>query len=426
MTFQAGDRVRWETTAEDGLPLIRYGFVGYYDGNGHVTVMLDGDLTGDTVVDLSQLAPVSITSVELCLSGADLLDDPSLRQGLVNLWSAEVDEAGLEIRSLERLGNGVKESDDGFALAQLWAGSEQYVLRASRDDTGETVVVHRRRRATLESATSDATGRGQLRRSMIIAMPWPPPTHIVSRPYCLSASWRPWISVVMMRAPVMPNGWPRAIEPPLTLSLSHAMPRCLADGMTCAANASLISTRSMSSIVMPARVERLTAGLDRAEAHDLRVERRDARRHDAGERREAELVRLRVAHHEHRRGAVVERAGVAGGDLAVGAEHRLELASPSTVVPARGPSSFATTVPSGSVSGVISSLPEAVLDVGDGALLRERRELVHLLAGDALALDDVLGGLAHRDVDVGQALRRRPRPAAPPWDRSRGALARPA
>ena len=141
MTFQAGDRVRWQTTGDDGLPLIRYGFVGYYDGNGHVTVMLDGDLTGDTVVDLSQLAAVSITSVELCLSGADLLDDPSLRQGLVNLWSAEVDEAGLEIRALERLGNGVKESDDGFALAQLWAGSEQYVLRASRDDTGETVVV---------------------------------------------------------------------------------------------------------------------------------------------------------------------------------------------------------------------------------------------------------------------------------------------
>ena len=130
VTFQAGDRVRWETTGDDGLPLIRYGFVGYYDGNGHVTVMLDGDLTGDTVVDLSQLAAVSITSVELCLSGADLLDDPSLRQGLVNLWSAEVDEAGLEIRALERLGNGVKESDDGFALAQLWAGSA--AVRAAR------------------------------------------------------------------------------------------------------------------------------------------------------------------------------------------------------------------------------------------------------------------------------------------------------
>src|SRR4029450_3947916 len=87
VSFQAGDRVRWETTGEDGLPLIRYGFVGSYDGNGHVTVMLDSDLTGDTVVDLGQLAPVSITSVELCLNGADLLDDPSLRQGRVCPWS---------------------------------------------------------------------------------------------------------------------------------------------------------------------------------------------------------------------------------------------------------------------------------------------------------------------------------------------------
>ena len=38
---------------------------------------------GDTVVDLSQLAPVTITNVELRLDGAGLLEDPSLRQGLV-------------------------------------------------------------------------------------------------------------------------------------------------------------------------------------------------------------------------------------------------------------------------------------------------------------------------------------------------------
>ena len=66
----------------------------------------------------------------MCLSGGDLLDDPSLRQGLVNLWSAEVDEAGLEIRSLERLGNGVKESDDGFALAATVG--RQRAVRAAR------------------------------------------------------------------------------------------------------------------------------------------------------------------------------------------------------------------------------------------------------------------------------------------------------
>jgi hypothetical protein len=141
MSFQPGDRVRWETTGDDGLPLVRYGFVGGYNGNGHVTVMLDGDLTGDTVVDLGQLAPVTITSVELRLNGIDLLDDPSLRQGLVNLWSAEVEQAGLEIRSLERLGDGVREADQGFALAELWAGSQQYVLRASVGRQADTISV---------------------------------------------------------------------------------------------------------------------------------------------------------------------------------------------------------------------------------------------------------------------------------------------
>ena len=39
------------------------------------------------------------------------------------------------------------------------------------------------------------------------------------------------MSVVMMRAPVMPNGWPSAIAPPCTLSLSIGIPRCLALGI---------------------------------------------------------------------------------------------------------------------------------------------------------------------------------------------------
>ena len=62
---------------------------------------------------------------------------------------------------------------------------------------------------------------GQPRRSTIMAMPWPPPTHIVSRPTVLSASSSPLSSVLMMRAPVMPNGWPSGIAPPFTLSLSY-------------------------------------------------------------------------------------------------------------------------------------------------------------------------------------------------------------
>lgn len=130
--FEPGDRVRWDTVGDDGFPLVRYGFVGGTNGDASkVVVMLDGDLKGDTVIDLSQLAPVTITNVELRLQGADLLDDPSLRQGLVNLWSAEAEQAGLEIVKLECLGAGVR-AGDGFALAELWAGNEQYVLLASQ------------------------------------------------------------------------------------------------------------------------------------------------------------------------------------------------------------------------------------------------------------------------------------------------------
>ena len=86
----------------------------------------------------------------------------------------------------------------------------------------------------------------------------------------------------------------------------------------------------------------------------------------------------------HGGGAVVERAGVAGGDRAVGAEHRLQAGEASRrVVPARGPSSFDTTVPSGSVTGVISRSKKPFSCDCDRALLRARGELVHLLAADA-------------------------------------------
>lgn len=141
MTFQAGDRVRWITTGDDGLPLVRYGFVGGADTTGaRVAVMLDGDLAGDTVVELSQLAPVSITTVELHLDGADLLDDPALRQGLVHLWAGEADEAGLEIRKLDCLGTGVHDAG-GFVLAELWAGNDRYVLRATADRRTNTIFI---------------------------------------------------------------------------------------------------------------------------------------------------------------------------------------------------------------------------------------------------------------------------------------------
>jgi hypothetical protein len=141
--FQPGDRVRWATTGDDGLPLVRYGFVGGVNGSGErVVVMFDGELKGDRVIDGSELEPVTITNVELRLHGADLLDDPSLRQGLVHLWSAEADQAGIEVVALHCLGTGVRDTvGNGFALAELWAGSQQYVLRASTGPTPDTISV---------------------------------------------------------------------------------------------------------------------------------------------------------------------------------------------------------------------------------------------------------------------------------------------
>ena len=132
--FQPGDRVRWMTTGDDGLPLVRYGFVGGLNGDHtRVAVMLDGELKGDRIVPNHELAPVEITTIELRLEGADLLDDPSLRQGLVNLWTAEADQAGLEIRDVSPLGTGVREAGDCFALAEIRAGGEQWVLKALPD-----------------------------------------------------------------------------------------------------------------------------------------------------------------------------------------------------------------------------------------------------------------------------------------------------
>ena len=79
--FRQGDRVRVETTGDDGFPIVRYGFVGgLTNGEGPVVVMLDGELNGE-IVDASEIEPVLLTTVELCLRGTDLVDDPELRRG---------------------------------------------------------------------------------------------------------------------------------------------------------------------------------------------------------------------------------------------------------------------------------------------------------------------------------------------------------
>jgi hypothetical protein len=143
MTFGLGDRVRWMTTGDDGLPLVRYGFVGgVASERGPVMVMLDGELNGD-VIDLEQLQPVTITNVELQLDGPDLIDDPALRRGLVHLWQAEAEQAGLDVDSMECLGAGQQLPDRSWSLAALESGGERYVVRARRADGDPEVVLIR-------------------------------------------------------------------------------------------------------------------------------------------------------------------------------------------------------------------------------------------------------------------------------------------
>lgn len=138
-----GDRIRYECTGDDGLPLVRYGFVGGVAGSGGpVVVMLDGELGGD-VVNLAEVKPVTVTTIELLLHGTDLIDDPELRRGLVALWHAEADTAGLDIDCVRVVGDGECDRDDVWCLAELMAGGERYRLCAERiRDDREMVRVH--------------------------------------------------------------------------------------------------------------------------------------------------------------------------------------------------------------------------------------------------------------------------------------------
>lgn len=141
MSFTSGDRIRHETTGDDGYPQVRYGFVveehdgidGDPDTTGPIPIILDGELAG-LLVDATTVQLVSPTTVVFELPGTDLIDEPGLRKGLVDMWKAEADEAGLDVDALHLLGAeecGDCEADGTWCLADLHVGDETYLLRAS-------------------------------------------------------------------------------------------------------------------------------------------------------------------------------------------------------------------------------------------------------------------------------------------------------
>lgn len=130
MTYHLGDRVRASLTAEDGLPLVRYGFVRSAGRRpATVVVMFDGEIGGEEL-PIDQLEPVSVTSLDLRLEGDGLLDDPDLRRGLAPLWQAEAEDAGLDVDGVIHLNGDGAGSNGSWALAHFSSGGERYVLRA--------------------------------------------------------------------------------------------------------------------------------------------------------------------------------------------------------------------------------------------------------------------------------------------------------
>src|SRR5450759_4124877 len=71
-----------------------------------------------------------------------------------------------------------------------------------------------------ESADRDFRSRAHRVLSTTIAKPIPPAAHTVISPNCPSRRRNSCRSVVVIRAPVAPNGCPMAIEPPMTLSFA--------------------------------------------------------------------------------------------------------------------------------------------------------------------------------------------------------------
>ena len=71
---------------------------------------------------------MTITNVELRLDGADLIDDPTLRRGLVDLWQAEAEYRRPRRRRSHASAPASATRATGSALAELSSGGDQYVL----------------------------------------------------------------------------------------------------------------------------------------------------------------------------------------------------------------------------------------------------------------------------------------------------------
>ena len=77
--------------------------------SGPGPVMFDEQIDVEHV-SRQRLKIVSATTVELHLEGTDLITTADLRRGLLSLWLAEADTAGLDIDCWHPMGDGVNDA----------------------------------------------------------------------------------------------------------------------------------------------------------------------------------------------------------------------------------------------------------------------------------------------------------------------------
>jgi hypothetical protein len=151
-----------------------------------------------------------------------------------------------------------RDGTDARVLLQRLEAADELLLDRARDGID-------RRALPVEGDDGDPVpdlpgqgGRGHERRSSTIAEAMPPCAHTDTRPNRTSRRFISFASVVTRRPPVAPNGWPIAMDPPMTLMIASSMsqPRAVHPWKfesTCEANASWTSIRPRSRHPMPAR-----------------------------------------------------------------------------------------------------------------------------------------------------------------------------
>jgi hypothetical protein len=149
MYLRSGERICVRTVDDEGIPIVRYGTVTSDNRtNGPVAVLFD-DLSGSDLVDASEVATIDYDTVELHLSGEDLLTNTLLRAGLTTMWRAEANLAGLSVDAIFPLGHddaGIRDGNS-WILAEFTIAGITHIVRATQSLHPPTTVIIRADRA---------------------------------------------------------------------------------------------------------------------------------------------------------------------------------------------------------------------------------------------------------------------------------------